>query len=342
MLEQYLGDERFRQGVSHYLDRTRLRQHRDQRPVGRDRGDHAASPVRQLMDSWIWQPGYPLVDRVARRHRRSCSRQQRFAFGDTDDATTWLVPVHVRSGDESQRVLLDGRDRRVLALADPSAPVVVNAGGQRVLPRRLRRRAARPARGATLDSLDTLERYNLVDDAWNAVVAGRLDGATFLSFVEGFAAERELAVWQAIVLGLRGLGRLLDDADYPRFQARVAALVAPVVADLGDPAAGEDDLTGKLRGTLDGDARRARRRRRRPWRAAASATRPSRRGDVGRSRAGRRGHRRWWPRPATPTTTSGCSTATAPPRRRRTSSATSTRSPSSTTRRSCCARASCA
>ncbi len=103
-----------------------------------------------------------------------------------------------------------------------------------------------------LGSLDTLERYNLVDDAWNEVVAGRLAAADFLAFVEGFGGERELAVWQAIVLGLRGLGRLLDDDAYPAFQARVRALLAPVVADLGDPVDGEDDLRGKLRGLLVG------------------------------------------------------------------------------------------
>ena len=54
------------------------------------------------------------------------------------------------------------------------------------------------------------------------------------------------------MLGLRGLGRLLDDDAYPRFQARVHALLAPVVAELGEPVAGEDDLRGKLRGLLAG------------------------------------------------------------------------------------------
>ena len=43
---------------------------------------------------------------------------------------------------------------------------------------------------------------------------------------------------------------LLDDDVYPSFQARVRALLGPVVADLGDPVEGEDDLRGKLRGLL--------------------------------------------------------------------------------------------
>jgi puromycin-sensitive aminopeptidase len=81
-------------------------------------------------------------------------------------------------------------------------------------------------------------------------VAGRLAAADYLAFVERFGGERDLAVWQAIVLGMRGLGRLVDDDHYPELQARVRALLAPVVAELGDPADGEDDLRGKLRGLL--------------------------------------------------------------------------------------------
>ena len=247
MLEQYLGGDRFRQGVSHYLDRHAY--------GNTETGDlwdaieeTTGEPVRQLMDSWIWQPGYPLVD--ARLDGADVVlTQQRFAFGDTDDDTLWLVPVLVRNGDESQRVLLEDGSAR-LTLADPSAPVVVNAGGSGFFRVSYDDELRGRLTGATLAGLDTLERYGLVDDAWNEVVAGRLDGAAFLSFVEGFDAERDLAVWQAIVLGLRGLGRTLDDADYPRFQARVAALVRPIVAELGDPTAGEDDLRGKLRGTL--------------------------------------------------------------------------------------------
>jgi puromycin-sensitive aminopeptidase len=205
-----------------------------------------------MMDSWIWQPGYPLVS-ASLDGDELVLRQQRFAFDadalGVDAATSWLVPVLVRIGDETTSVLLDDGAARI-PLAPPGAPVVVNAGGHgfyRVAyDGELRRRIS----GEVLGSLDTLERYNLVDDAWNDVVSGRLAAADYLAFLEGFGGERDLAVWQAIVLGLRGLGRLLDDDHYPALQARVSALLAPVVAELGDPVDGEDDLRGKLRGLL--------------------------------------------------------------------------------------------
>ncbi|MGI9052725.1 MAG: M1 family metallopeptidase, partial [Ilumatobacteraceae bacterium] len=252
MLEQYLGAERFRKGVTHYL-RTNAYTNTETNDLWDAIEETTGDPVRRMMDSWIWQPGYPLVS-ASLDGGDLVLRQQRFAFDaatlEHDAApTTWLIPVQLRAAGGGSTVLLDGVEARV-PLADPIAAVVVNAGGHgfyRVsYSPELRSRIA----GEVLGSLDTLERYNLVDDAWNEVVAGRLPAADFLTIVEGFAGEGELAVWQAIVVGLRGLGRVLDDGDLPALQARVRALLAPVVAKLGEPSSDDDDLRGKLRGLL--------------------------------------------------------------------------------------------
>ena len=60
MLERYLGAERFRAGVRHYLEA-----HRFGNTETADLWDaiEAASgePVRDVMDSWILQGGFPLV-----------------------------------------------------------------------------------------------------------------------------------------------------------------------------------------------------------------------------------------------------------------------------------------
>ena len=248
MLEQHLGPEAFRVGVSHYL-----RKHAFGNTETSDLWDAIEStsgaPVRRMMDSWIWQPGYPLVSAVLRGDKLLL-RQRRFSFsGDADASARWITPIGIRNGGRTERVLLEGKELEV-ALEAPSSPVVINAGGHgyfRVAyDDTLRARLS----GAALAGLDTLERYSLVDDAWNAVIAGEMTASGFLDFVAGFAGEREQAVWQAIITGLRGTGRLLDDAPYGQFQQRVATLMEPAVARLGDPVEGEDALAAKLRGLL--------------------------------------------------------------------------------------------
>lgn len=270
MLEQYLGADRFRSGVRLYLTRhaygnTETSDLWDaiEEAVAHDGGE----PVRALMDSWIWQPGYPLISAAIERTESASSlvlRQQRFSFSDapgTESSGTkspdtgaqrWLVPVQVRSGTNESKYLLDQATLRI-PLDDPHAAIVINSGGHgfyRVaydndLLLRLDR--------ATLSTMATIERYALVDDSWNAVVAGRLSASDFLRFLTAFDGEREFAVWQIMAQSLRACGRLIDGAAYTAFQARVRSLVAPIFKTLGwEAAPREDDLQSKLRGLLIG------------------------------------------------------------------------------------------
>ncbi len=192
MLEQYLGVERFRAGVSHYL-RTHAYSNTETNDLWDAIEETSGEPVRRMMDSWIWQPGYPLDQRLDRRRRARAAPAalpRRPSDGGTDEPpTTWLVPVQVRSGDTSGGVLLDGVEARgpscrtgrrrwsstPAGTASSASPTATSCGSR--------------MSGEVLGSLDTLERYNLVDDAWNEVVAGRLAAIDFLPSSRGSGAS---------------------------------------------------------------------------------------------------------------------------------------------------------
>lgn len=179
-------------------------------------------------------------------------RQERFCTTPIDDSTRWVVPVHVRDGAGTEHVVVLDGDEAVLDLgAGAHGPIVVNARGvgfyRVAYDAALRNRLMGPA----LTSLSTLERYHLVDDAWSAVTADRLTPIAFVELIEGFTAERDLAVWQAIAAGIAACGRLVEGEAAAALAARVARLVRPALDDLGYvPGADEDELTSKLRGLL--------------------------------------------------------------------------------------------
>ncbi len=254
MLEQYLGPDRFRAGVNHYL-RTHSYGNTEtsdlwdaiEHVVSTDGGENV--PVRKLMDSWIWQAGYPLVS-VRIHNNELVVSQRQFTFDNSPNATTWVVPVHVRIGDTTTKVLLDSPELR-LPLSDASAVVVVNAGGPGFYRVEYSAELMQRITGDTLATLTTLERYNLVDDAWSAVVAGAMPASQFISFAKEFVNETDLSVWQALTTALRGLGRLIPREDMAPFAAFVSSLVRPAYERLGEtPAPNEDDLVSKLRGLL--------------------------------------------------------------------------------------------
>ena len=269
MLEQYLGADAFRSGIRLYL-----RQHEYANTETTDLWDAleeaTGEPVRRIMDSWIFQGGYPLitVDLLDDGGTLRLS-QHRFGYagdlgeGDTeplpadDDATRWSVPlIFTQKSTQDgvvtfEKVLLEG-DSIDIELVEPVEWLLVNTEGTgfyrvRYAPDLL---GALVAHAAT--DLSPIERYGLVDDAWASVLAGETTAIDFLHLAGSFAAETDLSVWQRLVGCLHALDRLVDDPeDRLAFQERVRALVGPALERLGpEPGQDEPDRTRALRGAL--------------------------------------------------------------------------------------------
>lgn len=243
MLEQYLGEEAFRQGVSTYL-----KDHAYGNTEGEDLwlALEAASgePVREIMQTWIFQGGFPRLS-VEDAPDGYALRQEQFRYLGTG-SKRWALPVLYRSADGEGRFLLSDETATIAAGDD----LVVNAGGDgyyRVaysadLQEDLRRR---------LPSLSGMERYTVVSDAFADVLKGGSSPDDYLALAGTFEAETEVDVWQKVLAGLGELDRVATVDARPRLQDFVRDLVAPAVEAVGwKPAGGEDDRTRKLRGTL--------------------------------------------------------------------------------------------
>ena len=252
MLEQWLGADRFRDGIRRYLG-----EHAYGNTETHDLWDaleeETGEPVRRTMDAWIFQPGYPAIS-VSLEGDRVRFSQRRFLPSRDDDDTMWPVPLTVRqvSGEQEQvdRILIEG-DGAEIGLLAPDAVVVANAGSASFVrvwyDDELRSRVVDRA----MDVLSPIERYSLVDDAWAAVVAGQASAGSYVDLVQGFADETDLRVWQSILGGLGWLDRFVDGEPRERLRAFVRELLRPALAPLGwDASPDETDLTRALRGQL--------------------------------------------------------------------------------------------
>jgi puromycin-sensitive aminopeptidase len=251
MLEQWLGPERFRDGIRRYL-RAHAYGNTETHDLWDALEEETGEPVRRIMDAWIFQGGYPAIS-VGLDGERVRFSQRRFIPSRDDDTTTWPVPLRVRQvdGEETTDPILIETEGTVLPLLASDALVVANDGSSSFVrvfyDDALRSRIVERA----MDVLSPLERYALVDDGWAAVVAGSASASSFLDLVEGFSAETDLRVWQAILAGLGWLDRFLEGEPRERLRAFVRDLLRPATERLGwEPAEGEPDLTRALRGQL--------------------------------------------------------------------------------------------
>jgi aminopeptidase N len=210
MLETYLGEDVFREGVRRYVRAHRYGSattadlwHELSQASGRD--------VGALSAPWTEQPGYPIV-MVERRCTAGVARltlaQERFVLlGQKAQPFLWKVPVILDAAGHRRTLLLEGASQELQI--DGCGAVRANTGDTGYFrvqydPENFRELAS------ALPQLDAPDRLRLLSDTFALVQAGRVDVTRYLSLVDALGDETERSIWEQIMSALGMLRGLLD------------------------------------------------------------------------------------------------------------------------------------
>jgi aminopeptidase N len=255
MLEAYLGEDVFRQGMRAYM-----KSHAYSNATAADLWNALESAsgkkVPDIAADWIEKPGFPLVKVTAAcdasGSRSVTLRQKRFLLnGGSANAAAWQVPLQIRAGTAAPRnVLLDTQDQIIAAgRCDEALSVNADAVGYY----RVQYDAGTLAVNTRLfpAAVDG-DRIALLDDQWALVGSGETSLQSFLALASAMGGNRDARAWQQI---LRALA-IIEYAErrspgYEAFAAYARALIKPVAETLGwDAAPQETPDVGDLRDTL--------------------------------------------------------------------------------------------
>jgi len=265
MLEAYIGEDVFRQGIRAYM-KSRAYSNATAADLWNALGEASGKNVPAVAAQWIEKPGFPLVSVTAAcdssGNRSVTLRQKRFllnggsanagsANAGSANAAQWQVPLRIRTGTASPRnVLLDTQDQKAEAgRCDEALSVNADAVGYyrvqydpgtlavntRLFP-------------AAVDG----DRIALLDDQWALVGSGEASLQSFLALASAMGADRDARAWQQIVRALA----ITEYAErgspgHQAFAAYARALIKPAADDLGwDAAPQETPDVVDLRDTL--------------------------------------------------------------------------------------------
>jgi puromycin-sensitive aminopeptidase len=260
MLEQHIGPTLFRDGVRDYL-RAHAYGNADTSDLWVSLGKVSKQPVPELMDGWIFQPGFPLITANVSAASELTITQQRFNYlseappGLSQDPR-WNIPLQIRviSGGmrSTSRILLTKKDVTI-PLPHDWESVFINEGGHGFYRVRYAPDLLRRLLNAGVDALTPSERFNFINDAWATTVAGLMPLADYLDLTARFTEEWDKNVWALLLESFSFLNRIITVEDRPALEAFVRSRIGPAVADLGwVPQRGESELTKQLRGELIG------------------------------------------------------------------------------------------
>lgn len=266
MLECYLGEERFRDGIRSYLA-NHLYGNADTTDLWDAIERAVGEPVRSVMDSWIFQGGHPIVT-VEAEGTSLRLRQQPFEYPSpaADDVpgergTSWWVPMRIRTiGTDSapsdgatghrERKLLVGPDGATIDMGGELEAVVANAGGTGVYRIRYEGALGSAVRSA-VGRMDEVERLVLLSDSWAQVLAGMSPLAEWVEVVRGMGVTEEPHVWGSVVRSLDVLDHVANDSTRPALASFARSVLRPVLDRVGlAPRPADGPLVAGLRGQL--------------------------------------------------------------------------------------------
>jgi len=234
MASEYLGAEVFRDGVRRYL-RQRAYDNAETTDLWDALSEASGSDVASMMNTWVFQGGHPLVSVEALPDGVRLTQSPFRLLNEEDDpigaiGSLWHVPVALRSlADGERRMLLDQPEAPVEV---GPAPIVVNAHGDGVF----RTRYAQPLLAQLVESferLETLERFNLLSDAWALVQASMAPLEDFAGLARHLSAERDPNILGVGASALAFLERIAEPDELAQVRLLAAQIFRPVLDALG-------------------------------------------------------------------------------------------------------------
>lgn len=254
MLENYVGESKFRKGIRAYMAR-----HQYSNTTSADlwAALEAASgkPVGKLAADWTTQPGFPLIS-VSQacedgKRKVTLSQEQYRVDEPAAEERLWSVPLQVGTVNGRAWTTLLATRSTTLTQGSCEGTLVVDPDSVGFF-RIQYDRASFDALAANAAQLPDPTRLKLLLDAWSLVAAGRTPLASYLDLVAKYGDEPRLAVWESILSNLGTLENLArgepENALIRRF---VVGFVQPRFDKLGwEERAGETIEERRLRPLL--------------------------------------------------------------------------------------------
>ncbi|XP_065349189.1 aminopeptidase Ey-like [Cloeon dipterum] len=269
MLNYILGEENFRQGVSRYLKThqygsavqddlwaTFEEQLRDDSANDSSRTDEVPrdATVKEIMDSWTLQTGYPVIH-VMRNYEEGSAElwQNRFVTdwlgrSSEDRESLWWVPISYTDPSNAlldmstkPRFWMNTSNATLKGLPKKAQWLLLNVNATALYRINydsenwdLLSTALRTEKNH--GGIPTLNRVQIIDDAFNLARAGLLEYNLALNLLRYLRHETEYFPWKAAFSNLEYLSRMTKrGGGYGPFRKFIRALLTPVYNALDEP-----------------------------------------------------------------------------------------------------------
>ncbi len=252
MVENYLGEETFRQGVHKYLA-AHLYGNATAEDFWNAQTEVSHKPVDKIMDSFVSQAGEPILTFGPTQGSSVSVAQQRFflnAKNKAEGTEAWTIPVCFKVSDKSRCEVLSASQQNITV---PTAPLFfANAEGKGYYRSSYPEDVYDKLVAHVETDLSPEERLSLLGDTWALMRAGKTTVAVYLNLATAVSNDLSPEVIGAIRANLNTIDSQIAGTTEERAQlsAWVRSHFVQSYEKLGTPQADDMPFKRELRATL--------------------------------------------------------------------------------------------
>jgi aminopeptidase N len=253
MVENYLGEETFRQGVHNYLA-AHLYGNATAEDFWSAQTAVSHKPVDKIMESLVAQPGEALLSFSDLKAGKSVSVSQQRFFLDpeakAEGTEKWTLPVCIKAASGQDCPVLTGVMQQ---LALPAAPYFfANAAGKGYYRSSYTPDLYRALLPHVESGLSPSERISLLGDQWALMRAGKSEIARYLDLVHEVRTDSTPSLIASINGDLNTIYSRIAATDQERaaLSKWVREQFAPALKAIGEPSAADTPEKHELRADL--------------------------------------------------------------------------------------------
>jgi len=249
MLQTYIGDEALQTGLKLYFKKYAY-QNTEANDLWACMSDASGQDIGLLMNSWISQSGYPVLNVSQEGDQIHLSQEQFFVGAHKPSDKLWPIPLG--ASDENFPRLMSERELTITRSSD--LPLVINHDSTahfitHYTPSLLAELVA------ALDTLSDIDRIKLLNEQTLLAQANLISSAELLPLLEYYKDETVEAVWDIMLVALNELKKFVetDVVLENKLRAYAGKLAEKQFTRLGwDAKPGESESDLKLRSIVVG------------------------------------------------------------------------------------------
>nr|AGT95896.1 aminopeptidase N [Aedes aegypti] len=233
MVEHLITTEKFQNALRQYIKERAFKSTRPEN-LFEALNEHGDASVRDFMEPWTVQPGYPLVTVIGSKDGYSIT-QQRFLVNNMnhDDKTTWPLPITFASKEAdfaNTKPMIVNTTTYKITVTNPEELPYFILNNQQVGYYRVNydddnwAKISEALRSENFGGIHVLNRAQIVDDLFNLARAGVVKYDAALEILDYLEDETEYPPWLAAVNGLTTLSRRIHHEDEEKFAKYIVQL----------------------------------------------------------------------------------------------------------------------